>query len=67
MIRVLKLVEKGWLSMSKRYGSRSGRLFTQEEIEDLPPFDVENNDFEAELAYESEHGISPSEVREIDR
>ena len=65
MIRVLKLVEKGWLSVSKQYKSNSGNQFDREEIEDLPPFDWENYDSDAELEYENEHGISPLEVREI--
>jgi len=65
MIKVLKRLEKGWLSVSKQYKSNSGHQFTQEEIEDLPPFDWESYDSDAELEYENEHGISPLEVREI--
>lgn len=65
MIKVLKLAEKGWLSMTKQYKSNSGNRFDREEIEDLPPFDWENYDSDAELEYENEHGISPLEVREI--
>lgn len=51
--------------MSKQYESSRGHQFTQEEIEDLPPFDWESMDSDEELEYENDHGISPMEVYEI--
>lgn len=48
--------------MAKQFTSSRGRIFTHEELENLPPFDINNNDHDAWLEYENEHGISPDEV-----
>lgn len=51
--------------MTKRYESARGQSFTREEIEDLPGFNSEEEDFEAWLEYENEHGITPDEAQQF--
>lgn len=46
----------------KRFESERGYRFTQEELEDLPAFDRETQDFDDALEYENAHGITPDEV-----
>lgn len=51
--------------MTKRFESARGQTFTREEIEDLPLFNSEEEDFEAWLEYENEHGVTPDEVQQF--